>query len=198
MARLYASIAAALLGTTVGCNVLEPEGPAQRTLLVQHHAEECIGVWYQLCLLVKAPGESEFLRHYSGIEGFAYEWGYVYEIEVEDHRGANPPQDGSSVRTALRKVVSREPVPAGTEFEMFLTGSAHRVVEVAPNRYSIYGAAEFICPEGTACAELRVQIAAGARIGYRFRQPAARDLPLTVVRWEICDAALAGSRSCSF
>lgn len=197
MARLYVSLAAALLASVSGCNALEPDPPVQRTLLVQHHAVECMGPWHQLCLLVKAPTDPEFLRHYGGIEGFEYRWGYVYELEVEDRRIANPPQDGSSVRTVLRTVVSREPVPPSTEFDMFLTSGEGRVAEVAPDRYSFYEAAEFICPAGTGCAELRSQIAAGARIRYRFRQSAAPEVPLAVVQWEICDAALVGSASCS-
>lgn len=198
MARLYVSLAAALLATVSACSAFEPDPPVQRMLLVQHHTAECMGPWHQLCLLVKAPTEPEFLRHYGGIHGFEYRWGHVYEIEVEDHRIANPPQDGSSVRTVLRRVVSRQQVPPETEFDMFLTGGEGRIVEVAPDRYRFYEAAEFTCPAGAACADLRSQIAAGARIRYRFQHSATSEVPLTVVQWEICDAALVGSASCSF
>ncbi len=197
MNRFFVTIAAALLGTVVACSSLEPSRPTQRTLLVQHHAEECMGPWHQLCLLVKLPQEQQMTRHYGEIAGFGFEWGYTYEIEVQDHRVANPPADGSSVRTVLQKVVSRQRVPTGTEFEMLLTGGEGRVEEVTPNHYRFYNAAEFTCPAGASCDELRSRISAGERIKYRFRHSAAPEFPLTVVQWEVCDRALAGSRLCT-
>lgn len=196
MRRLYLSFAALLLGAVASCSLLEPTHSTQRTLLIQDRAEECIGESYQLCLLVKAPDEPTFTRHYGGIEGFQYEWGYRYEIEVEEHRVENPPMDGSSIRTVLRRQSSKERVVPGTEFEIFLTAGEGRVVEVAADRYRFYQAAEFSCSAGRACAELQSEIAAGARIRYRFQHPAAPTLPLMVVEWEVCDRALAGSQRC--
>jgi hypothetical protein len=197
MPRLHLPLAALLLGAAA-CNPLEPRGPTERTLVVQHHREECVGEGYHLCLLIREPRQAEFLRHYGGIEGFEHQWGYVYEIEVEDHRVANPPADGSSIRTVLRRIVARERVPQGTEFETFLTAGHGRVVEVAPDRYRVYfSAAEFVCPPGTGCAELRTHVAAGARIRYRFRQPAAAADPLTVVEWQACRGGAPGSRICT-
>jgi hypothetical protein len=156
-----------------------------------------MGPWYQLCLLVKAPDEPELTRHYGEIAGFGFEWGSTYEIEVREHRIANPPADGSSTRTVLHKIVSRQRVPPGTEFDIFLTSGEGRVVEIAPDHYRFYMAAEFTCPAGARCAELRSQIATGARIRYRFRHATSGELPLTLVQWEACDRALAGSRLCS-
>lgn len=196
--RVPASVAAAaLLGALVACDLSGPDPPTRRTLLVQHHAEECLGPWGQLCLLVKDPAAPAFGRHYGAIEGLDYEWGFVYEIDVEEHRIANPPADGPSTRTVLRRLVSKERVPPGTEFDIFLTARLGGVVEVALDRYRFYGAAEFVCPADAGCAELRSQVAAGERIRYRFQHPAAPGAPLVVVRWEVCDSALIGSRTCS-
>jgi hypothetical protein len=199
MSRIPASLAALLLAVTAGCNALEPTPliqPTQRTLLVQPHLVECTGEGFHLCLLVRTAEQPEFLRHYGGIEGFTYEWGHHYEIEFVDHPVANPPADGSSIRTVLRRINSRQRVEPGTEFEIFLTAGDFRVREIAPDHYRFYETAEFACPEGAACAGLRTHISAGARIRYRFRHPAAASQPLTVVEWEACERTLAGSNRC--
>ena len=197
MPRPTHALAALLLVSLGGCNPFAPESHTRRTLVIEHHAEECTGFWLQLCLLTRAPGESELLRHYGGIEGFQFQWGYTSEVQVEDRPVPNPPADGSSVRTVLVRVASRERVPEGTEFGMFLTSGEGRVVEVEPNRYRFYDSAEFTCGEGLDCSALREQILAGNRMRYRFRHPAAPELPLTLVSWEMCDPTMIGSGECS-
>ena len=145
MVRLYVLIAAALLGAAVACSpLLEPTRSVQRPLLIQHHTAECMGPWHQLCLLVRAPGELAFTAHYGGIERFSYEPGYIYEIDVEEHQVANPPADGSSVRTVLRRLVSKQRVPPRMEFEMFLTSGEGRVVEMAPDQYRFYRQFQYV------------------------------------------------------
>ena len=197
MTHFQDSLTAALLATLIGCDAIGPGGSMERTLIVQDHAVECTGVSLQLCLLVKDPSAQQFSYHYSAIEGFHYEWGFVYEIDVEERPVANPPADASSIQTILRKVVSKERVPSGTEFDLVLTAGSGRVVEVAPNRFRFYAAAEFVCSGGTTCADLRAQIAAGARIRYRFEHPITPSDPLTVVRWELCQAGPAAPQTCS-
>ena len=194
MTCLHLRVAAAMLGAVAACDAF---GPARRTFVVLHHAVECVGVDLSLCLLVKERPASEFTRHYGPIEGFAYRWGFVYEIEVEEHAVPNPPADASSIRTVLRAIVSEERVSPGTEFDLILTARGGRVVEVGGDRYRFYSAAEFICPPGVGCGELQTRIAAGARIKYRLAHPPAPGDPFTVVQWEICDPSLAGSGTCS-
>ena len=196
MTRFHGLLTAALLGALVGCDASGLGGPRERTLLVQDHAVECTGVSLQLCLLVKDPSTQQFTYYYGAIEGFVYEWGFIYEIDVEERAVANPLADGSSIQTVLRRVVSKQRVPPGTEFDLVLTAGNARVVEVAPDHYRFYATAEFIC-SGATCAELRAQIAAGTRIRYRFAHPITASDPLTVVQWEVCQAAPGGSDTCS-
>jgi hypothetical protein len=196
MIRIAPLSATALLALLVGCNPFGPVDEIRRTLAVEHHLEECMGPWHQLCILVREPGTGELLRHYGGIEGFAYEWGYNYRIDVTDLRVHNPPADGSSIRTILNRVESRERVAGGTEFQIYLTSDPLWTQEVAPDRYRYYDSAEFVCPPGAGCEELRTRIAEGARIEYRFRHPQDASAPLTLVQWRTCSTQLAGSRSC--
>lgn len=195
MTRSLILVAATLLALSSACALLEPD-VVRRRLFVDHHLEECMGMGPQLCLLLKEPGDPEFSRHYGGIEGFVYEWGYVYEIVVEEHRVPNPPADGSSIRTVARRVVSKERVAPGTEFDIFLTGGAYQLHEVASDRYGIYHSAELRCAGDAKCPELRSAVESGARIEFRLQHPEAANLPLRVVRWEVCERSLTGSNSC--
>lgn len=188
MTKFQSVITAALLGTVIiGCEGIGPGDQTGRTLLVNDHQVECNGAFFlELCLLVKDPGAQAFAARYGAIEGFNYESGYVYELDVEDRPVADPPADGPSQRTVLRRVVSKTRVPPGTEFDLVLTAADRLVVEVAPDRYRFYDAGEFTCSGGSICAGLRAQIAAGARIRYRVRHPIAPSDPLAVIGWEIC------------
>lgn len=178
-----------------GCDLVDI-GPDRRTLIVLDHMVECTGVGPQLCMLVREPGSSELSRLYRGVEGFVYEWGYVHEIDVEEHRVRNPPADGSSIRTVLRRVVAKERVSAGTEFEIFLTGGSYSLREVAPGTYRAYDSVDLACSGDEGCAGLSTAVAAGSRIQFRLRHPESTELPLEVVAWEVCDRQLLGANTC--
>jgi hypothetical protein len=195
MLRLPISAAAVFLASLAGCNPLQPN-VSVRVITVEHHRVECMGPWEQLCLLIQSPPTSALTRHYGAIEGFEYEWGYRYNLEVVDRRIANPPADGSSIRTSLRRVLSKERVPSGTDFALILTGGAERVVEVAPNRYRFYDDAEFVCSSGEACENLQPQISAGARVRYFLEHPAQATDPLVLRSWQVCTEGGTGSIDC--
>jgi hypothetical protein len=195
MPRPTVLAAAALLGSLVACNPFAPG--ATRTIIVDHHPVECSGPWEQLCLLIEATGDPGFSRHYGGIEGFHYEWGYVYRLTVVDRRVRNPPADGSSTRTILQRVISKERVPAGTAFDIILTTEGFGLEPVASDRYRVYGEAEFVCPPGAACDELRANVDAGARMRFRLEHPAAPADPLVLREWEVCTGGSPGSVECT-
>ena len=68
---------------------------------------DCIGVGRQKCLLVKKGNAKEWEYFYSNIEGFDYEPGYEYVIEVRETTEENVPADDSSIRYTLVKVISK-------------------------------------------------------------------------------------------
>jgi len=96
-------------------------GPS--TIRVNHFQQPAFGATAQLVLLVQ-EGENigtqnwEFL--YSGIEGFEFENGYLYELSVRKKKVNNPPADGSSIRYILKEIISKTEVPSSEEFEMVL------------------------------------------------------------------------------
>ena len=115
MRLVYSSILFSVLTGLVGC------GGELESVEVAAFRVPCVGFINQMCLLTKAEGESESTLEYDSIKGFEYEWGKNYELITETHHISNPPQDGSSVRVELVEIVSAEPVPAGTEFTLFIT-----------------------------------------------------------------------------
>lgn len=196
MSRLPVIVGTILLLSIAACDLINP-GPESRTLIVLDHMVECTGVGPGLCMVAREPGSTELSRIYSGIEGFVYEWGYVHEIEVRDHTVRNPPADGSSIRTVLRRLVARDRVAPGTEFEIFLTGGPYQLHEVEPDTYRAYDSVNLVCGGDADCAGLSTAVAAESRIGFRLRHPASADLPLEVVAWEVCDRQILGSNRCT-
>lgn len=88
------------------CNKNELK-PAVITMLVADQYQDCVGVAPQKCLLVKIEGAPNWTNHYSGIEGFTYEEGFEYKLSVKREKIKNPPQDGSSLRYTLVKVIEK-------------------------------------------------------------------------------------------
>ena len=60
------------------------------------------------CLLVKKEGQAEWEFFYSNIEGFNYEPGYEYVLEVKVDKVENPAADQSSLKYTLVKQISKE------------------------------------------------------------------------------------------
>lgn len=63
----------------------------------------------QDCLQIKELGvHRKWQNQFENIEGFEYQPGFVYNLQVEKFRLKNPPQDASSIHYKLLKVVKKE------------------------------------------------------------------------------------------
>lgn len=69
---------------------------------------DCVGVAPQKCLLVKMGETEEWTFFYDQIEGFTYEPGYEYVLEIKKDKIDNPPADHSSMKYTLVKEISKE------------------------------------------------------------------------------------------
>ncbi|HRP07429.1 MAG TPA: DUF4377 domain-containing protein [Gemmatimonadales bacterium] len=173
------------------CGVTTPESP-RRTLVVQHHMAECFTVNVFRCYLAREPGATDFSFMSTPIEGFTYEWGNVYELEVEEHVVNNPPMDGSAIRLELVAERSRTRVPAGTEFSVVLSGG--QVVESTPGVLHLGLWPAFTCGEGQSCDGLRDMLEEGKRVEFRFAHPASAAEPLKLVSWSECASTVPALR----
>lgn len=68
---------------------------------------DCMGVVPQKCMLVKKGNDDNWLLFYSKIDGFNYEPGYEYVLDVKEEKNENPPADGSSIKYTLVKQISK-------------------------------------------------------------------------------------------
>ncbi|QVN21588.1 DUF4377 domain-containing protein [Burkholderia pyrrocinia] len=81
--------------------------PVTKTVHVAPQSARCTGVAPMECMQVRSSPSEPWSLWYAGIEGFAYQPGYLYTLEVDEYRVAQPPADGSSIRWVLKRVVER-------------------------------------------------------------------------------------------
>lgn len=69
---------------------------------------DCYGVGKGLCLQIKEKPDEPYALFYSGIEGFSYEEGYHYKLEVMRVKKERLPADGSAYNYYLIHIISKE------------------------------------------------------------------------------------------
>jgi hypothetical protein len=90
-------------------------GPTTVRLWVGPATVECVGgAGEQTCLQVARSDGGEFELFYDSIDGFEFEEGTAYVIDVSVTEVDDPPADASSLRYALVEVISAEPVTDDT------------------------------------------------------------------------------------
>lgn len=85
-------------------------GGQMKTLYVGPELVDCVGVAPQQCMEVKENPADAYTLFYGQIEGFTFEPGYEYELQVSVETVDNPPADASSLKYTLVAVVSQTPV----------------------------------------------------------------------------------------
>ncbi|MDY8135286.1 DUF4377 domain-containing protein [Aquimarina sp. 2201CG5-10] len=90
-----------LIALTLSCK-------EKKRIYVASYTQECEGASPQTCLLIKENMDQEWQLFYDTIEGFTYETGYEYQLEVTITPVKNPAADASSLQYTLIKVLSKE------------------------------------------------------------------------------------------
>ncbi len=78
------------------------------TIYIASKMVDCRGVGLQKCLLVRENLDKEWTNFYDTIEGFDYEEGYTYSLQVAISNIENPPADGSKLKYSLLKIISKK------------------------------------------------------------------------------------------
>lgn len=107
----YVAIAFCLL---TGFSVFAQDVSTQRTVLIEPFLKLSYGAFFK-SLVLSSPDCS--IEHLSD---FLFEWGYRYELKVQETILENPPMDGSSLTYKLLKVVSKEPTDSDYTFLLSL------------------------------------------------------------------------------
>jgi hypothetical protein len=67
---------------------------------------DCVGLVPRKCLLVKKDGE-DWKLWYAPIQGFNFEPGFHYTLEISQKTLPNPPADSSSIEYSLVKEIEK-------------------------------------------------------------------------------------------
>ena len=81
-----------------------------KTIWVNSYKTDCVGVGPMKCMLVKTEKDGAWTNFYQKIEGFDYQPGYKYELEVkiDSLDPATLPADMSSLKYTLVMEISKE------------------------------------------------------------------------------------------
>ena len=77
-------------------------------IYVADHLVDCDGAGPQKCMLIKEKIVDDWANFYDQIEGFDYEEGYEYLLNVKIKTIKNPPADGSSLKYTLVEVFEKK------------------------------------------------------------------------------------------
>ncbi|MEW7867026.1 DUF4377 domain-containing protein [Aeromonas diversa] len=86
------------------------QGPANQVMEVNDQLAHCVGVAPMKCMQVREESSEPWQLFYQQIEGFEFEPGYRYRLEVAVSEVKNPPADGSSLHYQLVRVIEKQPV----------------------------------------------------------------------------------------
>lgn len=166
-----------------GCGLLNPA--AEKTLYLDHYMEECASFFLTICERAKEREGDPWRTRLDGIEGFSYEWGFVYELRVRESRIINPPADGSSIRTELVEIVRKEKVPSTNRFQIALTKLVRdepAVVAVGERLFEFHNTKTFACITDALCADIRTLVAQAGVLTLEFTHAETSDDPLLARR----------------
>ncbi|MCG1036388.1 DUF4377 domain-containing protein [Polaribacter sp. DS7-9] len=125
---------------------------------INHYQNTAIAEGLFLTYLVQKEdnvGSNEWSNLYSSIDGFEYESGFIYDIEVSVEKISNPPADGSSLKYTLKEIISTEKVDDETTFDLILKiGNESFITQTSG--YQILNKIDVDC--NVLCDELDIQL----------------------------------------
>ena len=80
-----------------------------KIMYIDSKLADCVGVGPQKCMLIRENSDSDWQMFYDKIEGFDYQEGTQYKLEVIITDVENPPADSSSLKYELKKVLVSSP-----------------------------------------------------------------------------------------
>lgn len=79
----------------------------KKTILVASKQVDCTGVGPQKCMLIKEHATQNWEYFYDTIEGFNYEEGFEYVLNISEKEISPVPADASSIQTILIEIISK-------------------------------------------------------------------------------------------
>lgn len=76
-------------------------------LFINNSLVDCVGVGPQKCMQIKYQAAEDWQYFYDTIEGFEYESGYFYKLEIIVQNVENPPADASNKKYILVNILDK-------------------------------------------------------------------------------------------
>ncbi|PJG60502.1 DUF4377 domain-containing protein [Aeromonas cavernicola] len=98
-----------LIGATILLSACQQVPPSRHveTLYINNQWVDCVGVSPMQCMQVRTDEQQPWSLFYQHIEGFHFEPGYYYQLEVAKEPLTDVPADASSMRYQLIKIVNQ-------------------------------------------------------------------------------------------
>ena len=103
LALLMSSFAVGACSSPFGSTDVEME-----TWEIAEQKVPCMGMVPTTCIRYRESGSADWTPLFGVIDGFAYEPGFRYRVEVEIREIKNPPADGSSVAIRLLRLLEKQ------------------------------------------------------------------------------------------
>ena len=88
-----------------------------RILYVDSTLSDCVGVGPQKCMLTRESLNSDWQLFYDSIDGFDYQEGTQYKLNVMVTSVENPPADGSSLEYSLIEILDSSSTSSANEYD---------------------------------------------------------------------------------
>lgn len=82
----------------------------KKIIYINHEMGNCTGIVPGKCLQYRYKTSQPWALLHGGIQGFTYEPGNMYKLQIREIKMKNPPADGSSIKRKLIKILSKEPM----------------------------------------------------------------------------------------
>lgn len=92
-------------------------------IYVNYYLDLCDAEGRQLCLQIKEADDKEWKNIFGQIEGFEFEWGYTYKLEITKEKNKYPSIDGSNYQYQLVSILEKEQVSKDQSFTLELDES---------------------------------------------------------------------------
>lgn len=102
-------LASSMLVLLAGCQTVKPaDTDNTKTFYVDSALADCMGVAPMKCMKVKENPNDDWQLFYSSIQGFEYQPGFTYTLQVKQFDVPNPPADAPSIRYELVKIIDKK------------------------------------------------------------------------------------------
>lgn len=190
----YTPVVLALTALTA-CSTTGPSRakPSVYTIEVQPAVTDCMS-WASAhpCFQVRNEPDGVLQPRLMHIEGFAYQWGHSYRLEIAEYIVTNPPADGPNRRYVMRRIVEDQVIAAGTQFTYLVWSESPSLRRQGSGNLQMF--LDLTVPCGEDCEGIGMAIDAQHRFELTLKFTGHPEAPIALVDWSSCPATVNPTR----